>query len=248
MDYPFTKNNIRFRMVSSKALEHFYSFKGYLLAELLQENNQFSEPARETLLLLYNSYSHFLQNLEHQLLRHQPNVQGLVEQVHITREKTLHLLHANPDVFLPEFLEHFLAINHSHVAAFLSMLEDCPATSIEAFPYVVCKTSAYIQTAMYEMYEIDCLLGSNFVEKRLSTNETSFNSSLLLYVDNFSIVYYNKTGIFCPLLRAQTYNSWVGRQNVVVKDYGSIDIVGESPILKINDFLNVVSVVQKEEG
>ena len=46
----FVPNNIRFRSVTSKALEQFYNAKSYILNELITEKNQFSEVSRELLL------------------------------------------------------------------------------------------------------------------------------------------------------------------------------------------------------
>lgn len=61
---PFTPNNIRFRSVAAYTLEHFYGTKAYMLDVVINEQNQFSEAAKETLLLLFNTYSKWATDVE----------------------------------------------------------------------------------------------------------------------------------------------------------------------------------------
>lgn len=53
----YVLNNIRFRSVSSKALERYYNSKSFILNVLIDEQRQFSQVAREILLLFFNSHS-----------------------------------------------------------------------------------------------------------------------------------------------------------------------------------------------
>lgn len=222
----YVPNNIRFRSVSAKAIAHFYSNKAYILNELLMERNQFSEVARETLLLLFNSYSEWATRIEFMFLNNCTLSNELVAAT-LAEDDKVQAFHREvfaeySDKFEPKFIEAWYRINVHTRNAFRAIIQGTENLShLEAYPIIMAGLSANLQNCLYELYEIDCLFGSDFVQEQVSTNKSNADR-MVVYVDNYALEYFLKTGIFMCEERIKYYASLVqGRLPTLIKNYST---------------------------
>lgn len=255
----YVPNNIRFRSVSAKAIAHFYGNKAYILNELLMERNQFSEVARETLLLLFNSYSEWATRIEFMFLNNSTLSHELIQATLAEDDKVqayhLEVFAERLDKFEPRFIEAWYKINVHTRNAFRTIIQGTETLShLEAYPIIMAGLSANLQNCLYELYEIDCLLGSDFVQEQVSTNKSNADR-MVLYVDNYALEYFLKSGIFMCEERLRYYSTLVhGRLPTLVKNYstGTVTyagvIEGDEPLAtllkrcaEIVDIIDIVS-------
>lgn len=226
----FVPNNIRFRAVSACSLEHFYSTKAYILDVVLMERNQFSTSARETLLLLFNSYSKWATDIEYLFLNNHyvtpTEIDAVLQLEQRLQSNHLEIFELYPQLFTPEFIEAWYKVNTHTRNALRSVITGVEGQShLEAYPIIMAALSASLQTCMYELYEIDCLLGSELVSDQHSTNRSN-SHQMLVYVDNFALDYYHKTGIFMCEERLKFYSALACRRlPTLVKNYSSCNVV-----------------------
>lgn len=254
----FVPNNIRFRSVSSKSNQHFYGTKAYILNELLMEKNQFSEVARETMLLLFNSYSDWIMGIERVFLN-QPVVTDKEVSEVLLREEQLQQYHLDvfklhENLFEPKFVELWYRTNAHTREAFRYVIRGTERQShLEAYPIILAGLENMLQMCLQELYEIDCLLGSDFVHDRCSTNRSN-GDRLVVYVDNFTLDYFTSTQIFMCSERLKIYSELTcGKFPVHVKNYSAgtlkfTGVVEGDPLLValLNRCLPYVDIVDIE--
>jgi len=226
---PFIKNNIRFRSVAAYSLEHFYAAKSYMLNVVINEQNQFSEVAKETLLLLFNSYSKWAHEVE-SIFLNRPTLTRAEIDATLDAEQRLQNWHRqvfveNPDLFTQKFVEIWWAVNAHTRKAFQTTIRSVEGQShLEAYPIIMATLGSTLQNCMYELYEIDCLLGSDFVEDRCSTNRSNSNR-MVMYVDNYALDYFYKTGVFMFEERIRYYNTIACRRlPTLVKNHSTCNL------------------------
>jgi len=97
-----------------------------------------------------------------------------------------------------------------------------------------------LQSTLFELYEVDCLLGSNLVPKTITSNRSQVDS-LITYIGVDDLEYYKKTNIFIVKERLTHYLDKVLLPDIVVpvviKNYTDDDIalkngvvVGDQPL------------------
>lgn len=218
----FVPNNIRYRSVTSRALEQFYNAKGYILNELVNEQNQFSEVAKELLLLHFNSYTTWATDMEYSLLNctvvDAAYIESLVAQVDRVTDYHQQLYEIHVDLFDPSFISLWQNIS---LEAFKFKIRQAEGLhQLVAYPTLVCSLNQYLQTCMYELYELDCLLGSG-TTMGTSTNKSN-RHQLLIYVDDFAVEYAQKTGRFMCAERLEHYRKLLHQPiPVMIKNYSS---------------------------
>lgn len=222
----FVQNNIRFRSVAAKSLEYFYNSKAFMLNDLILEKNQFSEVARESLLLLFNSFSLWASEVEY-LMLNKPVIGENEINVVVERIEKIHRSHCNifdihTDVFVPKFISVWQDAHTETRNAFVLQVRKATGESqLEAYPLIINALVTMLQSTMYELYEIDCLLGSNFVVEQCTANRSNTNR-LVAYVDNFALDYYKATGIFLLSERIRQYLLVsCGTLPLAIKNYSS---------------------------
>jgi len=254
----FVSNNIRFRAVSACSLEHFYSTKAYILDVVLMERNQFSETARETLLLLFNSYSSWATRVEYLFLNNhvlaQKDIEATLAEDDKVQSEHLEIFELYTDLFTPKFIEVWYTVNVHTRNAFRAVIKSTEGQShLEAYPIIMAALSASLQNCMYELYEIDCLLGGDFVQDQCSTNRSNSNR-MLLYVDNFALDYYFHSGIFMCEERIKYYATIACcRLPTLVKNYSTSDvsysgvIEGDAPLATLlkrcAEYVDIIDIV-----
>jgi hypothetical protein len=218
-------NNIRFRSVSSKALERYYNAKSFILNELVDEKNQFSETAREIMLLFFNNYSEWALKVESLLLNRTTITEDDV-QIILTRygeliESNKLIFGVHAEVFKPEFISVW-GKNHKHIQrTFKDVIKSSVGLSqMQAYPIIIDALVSALQTTLFELYEVDCLLGSDLVLKKVTSNRTSV-ANLVTYVDECTENYYNKHGVNVIAERVRSYSDIlkVPELDVVIKNY-----------------------------
>lgn len=244
----YVLNNIRFRSVSSKALERFYNAKAFMLNEILDERKQFSPAAREIPLLLFNSYSEWIFSTESLLLNKDILSQEDLDLIFERQDSLLALndqiFTIHDSVFLPEFVSIWKQTNVHVVNNFRRRARQTVGMHhIAAFPLLVEALVSGLQTTLFELYELDCLLGSNLVEHQLSTN-SSHQDYLITYVDTESLWYAKSHNIFMLKERLDVYCSQVVKPDVsipiLVKNYTEESValkngvvVGQQPLARL---------------
>ena len=200
-----------------------------MLNVVLMERNQFSETARETLLLLFNSYSNWATRIEYIFLNNhvlsQREIEATLAEEERVQSEHLEIFELYPDLFVPQFIEAWYTVNVHTRNAFRTVIKSTEGQShLEAYPIILAALSASLQNSMYELYEIDCLLGGDFVQDQCSTNRSNSNR-MLLYVDNFALDYYLKSGVFMCEERIKYYNTLACRRlPTLVKNYSTSSV------------------------
>lgn len=244
----YVLNNIRFRSVSSKALERYYNAKSFILTELLDERKQFSKVAREIQLLFFNSYSDWASKVESLLLNRNKvedtDIQIIFQRYGEVINDNRQIFKIHSDVFLPEFFRVFAA-NHKHIPE--NFKREVRMTSgmsqLEAYPLIIEALVSALQNTLYELYEIDCLLGSNLVPQRVTSN-ASMPDNIITYIDRGTLDYYRETGIFIIKERLDYYLDHVVIPDIVlpviVKNYTEERVamkngvvVGDQPLARL---------------
>lgn len=260
----YVLNNIRFRSVSSKSLEQYYNSKSFFLNELLDETKQFSRVAREIQLLFFNTYSDWASKVESLLLNRatvdESDIKILFQRFGEVVESNKQIFNIHSDVFLPKFLEVFSAVHRHIPLSFKSRVRATTGQSqLEAYPNIIKALIQALECTLYELYEIDCLLGSNLVAQKVTTN-ASMPDSVIIYIGKGDIAYYRETGIFVIKDRLDYYLESVVLPDIVipitVKNYTEESIklkngivVGEQPIARLltslqdNPRLKIVQII-----
>lgn len=240
----FTPNNIRYRSVAACALEHFYGAKSYMLNVVINEQNQFSETAKETLLLLFNSYCKWAQEVESLFLNRptltDKEVGACIEIANEIQNDHLQIFADNPQIFEPRFMEIWWQANAGTRQAFRAAVAGTEGQShLEAYPLIISALSSALQMCMYELYEIDCLLGSDLVADQCSTNRTNRNR-MILYVNNYAMECYKTTGVFMCAERLKIYRRYTcSRIPVLIKNHSSSNLTyngiieGDEPLASL---------------
>lgn len=244
----YVLNNIRFRSVSSKALERYYNSKSFILNELIDERKQFSQVAREVQLLFFNTYSDWASKVESLLLNRntvdESDIKIIFQRFGEVVESNKQIFAIHSDVFLPEYLKVFSAV-HKHIPQSFKrrVRESIGVSQLEAYPLIIDALVAALQRTLYELYEIDCLLGSNLVEQKVTTNESQ-PDAVITYIGREDLRDYRETGSFITKHRLEHYLAHVVLPDVVipvkVKNYTEDTIelrngvvVGDQPIARM---------------
>lgn len=131
----------------------------------------------------------------------------------------------------------WLRVHESTHAAFINRLNDAVGISqLEAYPVIIGALVSMLQATQYELYEVDCLLGSNFVNERCTSNRSNTNK-LVAYVDNFAMDNYKATGVFLLQERLNAYLDVACTEKLplVIKNYSSEVISIEDSTIKGNE-------------
>lgn len=244
----YVLNNIRFRSVSSKALERYYNSKSFILNVLIDEQRQFSQVAREILLLFFNSYSDLATKVESLLLNRsvlkETDLKIIFQRFGEVVESNKSIFTIHGDVFLPQFVDVWGAV-HKHIPMNCKrkVRQTVGLSQLEAYPLIIDALVDALQSTLYELYEVDCLLGSNLVGNKISTN-ASMPDNLITYIDDGDLEYYRATGVSIAKERITHYLDTVILPNivvpVVVKNYTEEKIalknglvVGDQPFARL---------------
>ena len=193
----FVRNNIRYRSAASKALEGYYNAKAFILNELISPKNDFGETPKELMLLLFNSHADWLHFAEHQLLDKdtltQDDVRVLCDEHGRLMAAIWTIIDDRPEVFDRRFIQHWRTIHAPALAMFYTELESIIGiTQIIAFPLLTSCLEEHLNATLFELYELDTLLGSDITRERLSTNQ-SCRDRLILFIDDTRLRYREHT-------------------------------------------------------
>lgn len=242
----YVLNNIRFRSVSSKSIERYYESKSALLTILVDDNRQFSQVAREVMLLLFNSYSDWILKVESLLLN-----RSIVEESDLTiifrrfeevLESNQNIFDIHENVFVPGFMDVWTKV-HAHIPDhFRTMVRRIVGKSqLEAYPIITKALVDSLHCTFFELYEVDCLLGSELVSSKSSTNASSV-SSLVTYISDFDVDCYRTSGVFITKERIEYYLKHVVSPGtvlpVVVKNRTEEDLQLENGVVIGNPILS----------
>lgn len=223
----FVRNNIRYRSAASKALEGYYNSKAFILNQLVTSDNGFGEEAKEILLLMFNRYADWLFYTETFLLDKKEISTEDANEIRLNlvemSEEIETILSNNADVFTEEFVEHWTFIHQQKLEVLSGMILDVEGmTQIIAFPYITECLVEYLNSTLFELYELDSLLGSDVVRKKLSTNN-KHPQTLMLHLDDISLQYSSNREVSAEVERIQYYESKLldrrSKIHVKVRDY-----------------------------
>lgn len=184
----FVRNNIRYRSAASKAMEGYYNSKAFILNELINPDNGFSETAKEVVLLLFNRHTDWLSYSEHLLLDKSEigpdeinSMQVSLGSIAISIQKTFD---ENSDIFDSVFIRHWTHIHYNNLKVMKAALAEAEGMpQLIAFPYATECLVEYLNTTLFEIYELDCLMGSNFVKEQVTSNNSQ-PEKLILFMDD----------------------------------------------------------------
>lgn len=259
----FRRNNIRYRSASAKALEGYYNSKAFILNEIINKKHSFSETAKEILLLLFNTHNEGLSRIETLLLDKESvsftDVEAIVTVLKENFQFVTTTFDQNIDIFDSNFIRHWMKIHKQPLhTLYSSAAEALNKIPILAFPHITESLVAYLSATMFELYELDCLLGSNIVKRRVTTND-SFPNGVILYMDDVTMTYGKQTGTIPEMERFLYYVETLIAEDtkslvVEIRDYSKLfeDKLGSTKAssslikdLKANPIVSDVSLVKK---
>lgn len=223
----FVRNNIRYRSAASKALEGYYNSKAFILNELVTQENGFGENAKEILLLLFNKHADWLFHTETLLLDKssvsEQDVVSMQMDLQAVTDDVTEILQEHTEVFDQEYVRHWLHVHKQKFTVLVDMIKDVEGmTQIIAFPYATECLVEYLNSTLFELYELDCLLGSNVCRTKLSTNE-SHPHTLILHIDDVSVQYSSLKHTSAELERVAYYEQHIldrrSKIDIRVRDY-----------------------------
>lgn len=184
----YMPNNLRYRCSVAKTLEGFYNTKAFLLNQLCDESLRFSNTAKEILLVCLDKHNDWLGYVEYVLLGSENTTKDEIDSIKLALLRqarlTVRIFRENQHIFDSIFIEHWEKINQQNLDAFIDSVDEClDVQQLIAFPAIAEELMQYLNAILFEIYELDCMLGSNFVKNRLSKNNSS-PETLLLYIDD----------------------------------------------------------------
>jgi hypothetical protein len=222
----FVRNNISYRSACAKALEGFFCAKAFQLNQIISTRNAFSETPKEVLLLMFNTHNRALFFVETLLLDKKTvtleDVNAIIGELKSQFQEMSDIFDQNINVFDSNFIRHWMQI-HKQLLYFLysgveSVMHSNPML---AFSMITQTMIDYLNATLFELYELDCLLGSYLAKKRITTNDSNPNV-LILYMDDASQRYAVGTGL-CPEIERLLYyvNTLIGvtRFDVQIHNY-----------------------------
>lgn len=211
----FMSNNIKYRSTTAKALEGYYSTKAFILNELSDSRNDFSKGARELLLMMLNNYKEWTDFTEQYLLDKKQvsaqDIEVVVSNLQRITSVNLTVFESHPDVFPTELLRLWKSVGKNTWTYFFHRVRRASGMDhIEAYPYLVDCLLALLQSTMYELYEIDCLLGCELLKsgRPITTNRSNPNR-LVVIIDDKDIDCITELSLFDPLVRLNSYIEYV---------------------------------------
>lgn len=231
----FMSNNIKYRSVTAKALEGYYSTKAFILNELSDSRNDFSKGAREMLLMMLNNYKEWTDYTEQYLLDKKVVRQQDVEVVLANLERisfvNMTVFDSHPEIFPTELVSLWKKVGKNTIKYFYYRVQYAIGMDhLEAYPYLIDCLLDSLQITMYELYEIDCLLGCELLKtgRPITTNRSNPNR-LVVIIDDKDIDALKALRVFDPLERLNTYIQYVEADSpVLLKNLSSSDVMFNS--------------------
>lgn len=216
----YVLNNIRFRSVSSKSLERYYNVKSFVLSEMSDGRRQFSETARETMLLIFNCYSTWIIEVESMMLNRCEITDIMLETIFDKQDGLINtyssIMASTPGAFSPEFVKVWRKVHPSVTRHFRQQAgEILGLNSMLAFPLLIDTLIDSLRTTLYELYELDCLLGSELVTEHVTANRCHI-SNMLTYLTAGDIRYLMREGRLPLLERLQVYEEHIFKPEIEV--------------------------------
>lgn len=240
----FSLNNIQYRSTAAKALEHYYNTKAFILNELSDSRNDFSKGARELLLMLLNNYREWTDFTEHYLLDKktisEKDIQAVISKQRKVALANMRLFESHPEVFPVELLGLWKTIGKGTSDYFYSRVQAAAGMNhLEGFPYLIDCLIGALHSTMYELYEMDCLLGCELLNTRPITTNQSNPNRLVVLIDDNALASFVATGSFTPAERLSVYRKFVKPTSpVLIKNLSSADIsYSDSTRLVVGDSL-----------
>lgn len=251
--YVFVRNNIQYRLIASKAIEGYYRSKAFILNELISPQNNFGSSAREIMLLLFNIHSESLVVIENTLL--ESHTVGAAESSAIHSEinrrfrEVGRVFDQHMDVFDNNFIRPWLKIHKQVHMGFYEQLKCLAGMDRDlAFPYVTECIRIYLNAILFELYELDCLLGSTLVKRTVSTNNSN-PDTLILFVDDLTKEYGEISKIDPEMERLKYYVTNLIESgkvfNVSIRDFRASITEDDSYCTKLQEALMVKPYIKE---
>lgn len=228
----FAFNNIKYRSVTSKALEWYYNSKAFILNELSDSRNDFSRGARELLLMMLNNYKEWTDFSERYLLDKkivsEADIDLLIQKLDAISESNITIFESHTEVFPPELVKLWKK-NRNTIRDFFieeAKRECIGVDHLVAYPFLINTLLSALLSTMYMLYEIDCLLGCELLidAKPITTNRSNPNR-LIVLIDDDSIHSAQAIGVFSPYERLKSYAHYVVPNSpVLIKNLTSVEL------------------------
>jgi hypothetical protein len=231
----FMSNNIKYRSTTAKALEEYYSTKAFILNELSDSRNDFSKGAREILLMMLNNYKEWTDFTEQYLLDKKQvvpqDVEVVVSNLQRISSVNMTVFESHPEVFPPEFIQLWKLVGHNTTRYFFQRVRRAAGKDhLEAYPFLIDCLLSCLQSIMYTLFEIDCLLGCELLKtgRPVTTNRSNPNR-LVLLIDDKDLDFLSEFHVFDPELRLEKYIQYVEPQSpILIKNLSSSEVVFNS--------------------
>lgn len=218
----FMSNNIKYRSATAKALEGYYNTKAFILNELSDSRNDFSKGARELLLMMLNNYREWTDFTEQYLLDKKTvssqDIEVVISNLQRISSVNMTVFEAHPEIFPSEMIRLWKAVGKNTLRYFYNRVRYAAGKDhIEAYGYLVDCLLGLLQSTMFQLYEIDCLLGCEMLisGRPVTTNRANPNR-LVIIIDDNDMDAIKELAVFDPHVRLMEYISYVDPQSPVL--------------------------------
>lgn len=244
-DYNFQRNNIEFRIVSSKALETFKNVQSFQLGQLVNGKFYFSEKRREILLLQYELVSKFLIEVEHLIIdKHgdetidKPIIKKLLE---LTDEKMNEVIYKNSSCFDMCFVSLWYQIHNLSFEYFIKLVDNINTNEPERyFVELVDIAIMFMEHTLIEIHELNNIMridcgqcehpqDCNFASENCSNDIKCIPT---MYITDLSIRHFYDNQCTMVTQRIQKIQEVLGFDTIRIKNHSNSQLP--------DTFLNVI--------
>ncbi len=228
----YTRNNVSFRIVSSKAIAEFKNSQAFMFTQLTEGKYKFADTPKELLLLLYDNWFRWIVFLERYCLFTDTFTEHDIKKVCAEGQSVIddiyRIANTNASIFDAEFIDTWIQTQKAiDEYVFIILEESKGKQNIEVFPQAVTALILMLNSSLFVLHEIDSLLyaGRQFVS-----------------IDKLVIELYNKNKSFLPSERFIVYRSRSDINELDVKCYVP------SSCVENNDFETIYLPLLEKEG
>jgi hypothetical protein len=214
--YHFYPNSVEFRIVSSKALEKFKNVQSFQLNQLVNGNFFFDTDRREILLLKYDMWSRFLNEVENLFIQlhetndniRQKDLDIVIALAEKTAEKYEAIINEHKEGhFKSEFADIWMAVHQVSFDFLVEQMRKMHGSYEQIFVQLVDIFCEGLQYTLIEIHEINELF-------KHPDSEEAF-----LVISEFCNGYYREKGESLSAHRAKIYQQKFNIKKVWIKNY-----------------------------
>jgi len=238
--YNFQSNNIDFRIVSSKAMEHFKNLQSFQLGQLVNGKFYFSQKRRELLLLEYDLCTRWLMEVESSIIENSEiDLETIISLGYKSQEMVDQIIIENHLKFDIEFTEIFKSVHENVFDYLVEIIRTIDTKSVGVFfTKFVDNVIRYMDHTLIEIHELNTIIPVHNKIQKNKDGDKLLVGVPQLYVTNFSINIFNTFNESAIKHRIETYKLFFEFDCIIIKNF-SDSIIPKNIFLIIEDVIKI---------